>query len=109
MGLMEMVQVKSIEKKNDDRGFFAEILRNDEEWLETFGQLSMTKTNPGIIKAFHAHQYQNDIWFVADGMARIMLVETTLLLNKTIYKCQREIFAGEDNHVVIYIPHGLYH
>lgn len=45
------MKVKQLVRRCDDRGFFQEILRNDEGLLRQFGQASMALTYPGVIKA----------------------------------------------------------
>ncbi|MEK7785736.1 MAG: spore coat protein, partial [Chloroflexota bacterium] len=67
------VVVKELVTRSDDRGYFREILREDDNLLRRFGQTSITKTYPGVIKAFHWHNHQDDIWYVASGMARVVL------------------------------------
>lgn len=57
------VQVKKLIRHCDDRGYFMEILRDDDNLLSRFGQASMSKTYPGVIKAFHYHEQQDDLWF----------------------------------------------
>lgn len=47
MELIEGVKVKRLEKFADDRGFFMEILRDEDGFLEKFGQASMSLTIQG--------------------------------------------------------------
>lgn len=101
------VVIKKLVTHSDDRGYFREILRDDDNLLRRFGQTSFTKTYPGVIKAFHWHDDQDDIWYVASGMARIVLYDRragspTLGVTQVIY-------AGEDNPVVVFIPTGVAH
>ena len=101
------VIVKKLATHSDDRGYFREVLREDDHLLSRFGQSSITKTYPGVIKAFHWHTQQDDLWYVVDGMARVVLYDRrpdspTLGVTQVIY-------AGEDNPVVILIPMGIAH
>lgn len=105
---MDRVKIKEIKKHCDDRGFFAELLRDDDNWLDKFGQLSMTITYPGIIKAFHKHEFQDDVWFVASGMARVALVQTDPK-REHIDQEHKTIFMGEDNPIILFIPNGIWH
>ena len=51
--MIEGVKVKKLVKHCDDRGFFAELVRDDEpELLSNFGQASWSMSYPGVIKAF---------------------------------------------------------
>ena len=107
MGKIHDVVIKPLVTHSDDRGYFREILRDDDELLRRFGQTSITKSYPGVIKAFHWHQDQDDLWYVADGMARVVLYdrrEDSPTRGET-----QVIYAGEDNPVLIYIPTGVAH
>jgi dTDP-4-dehydrorhamnose 3,5-epimerase len=56
MGPIHDVIVKRLVRHPDDRGFFQEILRDDEALLRRFGQASLSMSYPGVIKAFHYHE-----------------------------------------------------
>lgn len=71
--MIEDVCIKEIKRFCDDRGFFAEILKSDDPFFKDIKQTSYTVTYPGVIKAFHYHKKQDDIWFVASGMAQVVL------------------------------------
>lgn len=107
MSKIHDVVVKKTVTHSDDRGYFREILRNDDGLLSRFGQTSITKTYPGVIKAFHWHKHQDDIWYVADGMVRVVLYD--MRQDSPTYGQTQVIFAGEDNPVVIVIPVGVAH
>ena len=107
MPAIQDVVIKKLITHSDDRGYFREVVREDEPLLRHFGQSSITKTYPGVIKAFHWHHNQDDVWYVVDGMARVVLYDRrpgspTAGLTQVIY-------AGEDNPVVILIPCGIAH
>jgi dTDP-4-dehydrorhamnose 3,5-epimerase len=107
MGKIHDVVVKKLATHSDDRGYFREILRDDDKLLRHFGQTSITKTYPGVIKAFHWHNDQDDIWYVADGMARVVLYDRRP--DSPTFRQTQTIYAGEDNPVSILIPTGLAH
>ena len=101
------VIVKQLKINSDDRGFFAEILKFGEKSFQEIKQTSYTETYPGVIKAFHWHKKQWDIWFVAAGMAQVVLHD---LRKKSPTQGETEvIYAGENNRVVIVIPPGVAH
>lgn len=105
--MIKGVQIKKLVKHCDDRGFFTELLKEDDPFFKEIKQTSYTETNPGIIKAFHYHKKQDDIWFVAKGMAQIVLYD---LRENSETKGQTQIiYAGEDNLILIYIPAGVAH
>ncbi|MBN1430489.1 MAG: dTDP-4-dehydrorhamnose 3,5-epimerase family protein [Anaerolineae bacterium] len=107
MGKIHDVIIKTLITHSDDRGYFREILREDDNLLRNFGQTSFTKTYPGVIKAFHWHNDQDDLWYVADGMARVVLYDR----RPDSPSCGQTqvIYAGEDNPVLILIPTGIAH
>ena len=73
MAQIKGVTIEELITHSDDRGYFREILKDNENLLTKFGQTSITKTYPGVIKAFHYHEKQDDLWYVADGMAQVVL------------------------------------
>lgn len=107
MGQIHDIVVKKLVTYPDDRGYFREVLRDDDGLLDRFGQTSITKTYPGVIKAFHWHRGQDDVWYVAAGMARIVLYDQRA--GSPTQGETQVIYAGEDNPVVILIPAGVAH
>ncbi len=107
MGKIHDVVIKPLVTHADDRGYFREILRDDDNLLRRFGQTAVTKTYPGVIKAFHWHKDQDDLWYVADGMARVVLYDRRP--DSPTHGETQVIYAGEDNPVLIYIPSGVAH
>jgi dTDP-4-dehydrorhamnose 3,5-epimerase len=105
--MIEGVKIKKLVKHCDDRGFLTEILRNDDNLMKRFGQSTFTKAYPGVIKAFHWHRKQDDLWFIFDGDAQVVLHD----LRKTspTYKQTQVIFAGEEDLKLIFIPKGVAH
>jgi dTDP-4-dehydrorhamnose 3,5-epimerase len=101
------VIVKKLATHSDDRGYFREVVREDDNLLRHFGQSSVTKTYPGVIKAFHWHNDQDDVWYVVDGMARVVLYDRRD--GSPTRGCTQVVYAGEDNPVVILIPTGIAH
>ena len=60
----------------DARGWFAEIWRNDLPGSINPRQISMSKTLPGVTKAFHFHRKQEDLFIPVSGTFRIVLLQT---------------------------------
>jgi dTDP-4-dehydrorhamnose 3,5-epimerase len=107
MAKIHDVVIKKLITHSDDRGYFREVLREDDNLLRQFGQTSVTKTYPGVIKAFHWHKNQDDVWYVADGMVRAVLCD--IRPHSPTYRQTQVVYAGEDNPVVILIPAGVAH
>lgn len=50
--MIDGVKKKTLLKHHDDRGYFTELVRDDEDLLAQFGQMSLSMSYPGVIKAF---------------------------------------------------------
>jgi len=105
--LIDGVSIKNLIRHVDDRGFFMEVLRDDDELLSRFGQASMSLTYPGVVKAFHYHKKQDDLWFFPKGNAQVVLYD---LREGSSTKGQTNIFyMGEFNPILLVIPKGVAH
>lgn len=105
--MIQGVEVKKLVRHPDDRGFFMEILRDDDELLKRFGQASLSKSYPGVIKAFHYHKRQDDIWFFPVGNAQVVLHD---MREDSPTKGETNVFyLGEDNPQIVLIPTGVAH
>ncbi len=105
--MIKDVTVKNLIKHVDDRGFFMEILRDDDKLLKRFGQASMSMTYPGVVKAFHYHKRQDDLWFFPSGNAQVVLHD---LREDSPTKGETNVFyMGENNPILLFIPAGVAH
>jgi dTDP-4-dehydrorhamnose 3,5-epimerase len=106
--MIEGVKVKKLVKHCDDRGFFAELIRDDEpEFLAKFGQASWSMSYPGVIKAFHYHEKQDDLWFFPSGNAQVVLYD---LREGSPTKGETNVFyMGEENPIMLLIPKRVAH
>ncbi len=107
LGQIEGVTVKELVRHPDDRGYFEEILRDDDHLLRGFGQASLSMTYPGVIKAFHYHQRQDDLWFFPVGSAQVVLHD--LRPDSSTKGITQVLYAGEDHPILIVIPVGVAH
>ncbi len=107
MPAIHAVVIKKLVTHADDRGYFREVLRDDDHLLKRFGQTAVTKSYPGVIKAFHWHQHQDDLWYIVDGMARVVLYDRRP--DSPTCGVTQVVYAGEDNPVLVLIPAGLAH
>jgi dTDP-4-dehydrorhamnose 3,5-epimerase len=105
--MIEGVITKKLVRHCDDRGFFMEILRDDDELLSRFGQASLSMSYPGVIKAFHYHERQDDLWFFPAGNAQVVLYD---LRETSPTKGETNVFyMGETNPMLLVIPKGVAH
>ncbi|MEK7516886.1 MAG: dTDP-4-dehydrorhamnose 3,5-epimerase family protein [Patescibacteria group bacterium] len=105
--MIEGVKIKQMKLWCDDRGFFTEVLKLDEETFHEIKQTSYSETYPGVIKAFHWHKKQWDVWFVVRGMAQVVLHD--IRKESPTYKETNVHCVGEHNRLVIAIPPGVAH
>ena len=54
--------------KHDNRGWFCEFIKSD-----TFGQISISKSKPGIIRGNHWHHTKSEKFLVVQGTALVKL------------------------------------
>ncbi len=101
------VEVKPLTMYCDERGGLMELLRSDDAIFQKFGQVYVSITYPGVVKAWHYHKKQTDYIVVIKGMSKMVLYDdregspTKGLIN--------EFFLGEHSHTLITIPPGVIH
>lgn len=101
------VKIKQLKVFPDDRGFVTEVIKDGEEVFVGIKQTTYTETYPGAIKAFHWHKKQTDVWFVASGMAQIVLYD---LREDSPTRGETDVFyLGEQNRAALLIPPGVAH
>jgi dTDP-4-dehydrorhamnose 3,5-epimerase len=107
MEYIDGVKVRKLRLIADERGWLMELLRNDWEEFEAFGQTYVTTCYPGVIKAWHYHKLQTDHFACVGGMAKVALYDaredspTKGLVN--------EFYMGTLNPILVKIPREVYH
>ena len=71
--MIDGVVLKVLTVHADDRGLLMEVIRDDEPVFKSVKQTTFTIAYPGVIKAFHWHKRQWDVWFFSSGMAQVVL------------------------------------
>ncbi len=106
---IEGVKVKKLIRHNDERGFFEELIKvNDDFFKEGFGQLSHSYMKKGVIKAWHIHKTQIDWWFVSRGTLHVALYDNRK--DSPTYKVLNQYKLGEEGKkVILRIPAGVAH
>ncbi|MEW5701511.1 MAG: dTDP-4-dehydrorhamnose 3,5-epimerase family protein [Candidatus Zixiibacteriota bacterium] len=59
----------------DERGRLFEVLRCDDAEFQRFGQVYVTTAHPGIVKGWHRHTRQTDLFCLIAGRARFVLYD----------------------------------
>jgi dTDP-4-dehydrorhamnose 3,5-epimerase len=105
--MIDGVQEKPLRIIPDERGHLMEILRCDDPIFTKFGQVYMTTTYPGVIKAWHYHKKQDDNIAVIKGMLKLVLYDDRE--GSSTRGELKEFFLGEQKPVLIHVPKGIYH
>jgi len=105
--MIDGVVVKTCAVHCDDRGRLMEVVREDEPVFRDVRQTTFTVAYPGVIKAFHWHKRQWDVWFFASGMAQVVLYD----LREGSPTCGRTdvLYMGDRRPLVVAIPPGVAH
>jgi dTDP-4-dehydrorhamnose 3,5-epimerase len=105
--MLEGVKIKQIKRYSDDRGFFCELIKSGEETFCEVKQTSYTETYPGVVKAFHWHKKQIDVWFPIRRNMQIVL--HYMRHDSPTFGQTQVIYAGENNPVMVLIPPFVAH
>jgi dTDP-4-dehydrorhamnose 3,5-epimerase len=104
---IEGVWVKPLKAIPDERGRLMEILRSDDDGFSRFGQVYLSTTYPGVVKAWHLHKVQVDNFCCVKGMVKLVLYDGRegSPTNGTV----TEYFIGDHNHLLVRVPAGVHH
>jgi dTDP-4-dehydrorhamnose 3,5-epimerase len=105
--MIEGVEVKQLKRNADERGFLMELLRSDDPIFTKFGQCYVSMNYPGVVRAWHWHEKQDDFFVVAKGMIRVGLYD--LREGSATREEVAEFFLGESNTILLKIPVGVVH
>jgi dTDP-4-dehydrorhamnose 3,5-epimerase len=102
------VQVKPLRVVPDDRGWLMEVLRaDDKDLFSRFGQVYVSATYPGVVKAWHYHERQTDNFACIAGMIKLVLVDTRE--GSPTRNAINEFFIGTLNPMLVQVPKLVYH
>jgi len=105
--MIEGIQVKQLKRHADERGYLMEMLRIDFDEFQKFAQTYISMNYPGVIRAWHYHKKQDDLWAVIKGMVKAVLYDPREA-SPTRGEVQ-EVFLGEQNPILLRIPAGVIH
>lgn len=105
--MIKDVKIKELGSNIDDRGYFREILRDDDNIISHFGQASVSLTNPGVIKAFHWHKFQDDVFHAISGEAQVVLHDRREN-SETFGQTMAFKMSGKEPKI-LFIPRGVAH
>ena len=106
--MIDGVKIKKLKVLPDERGRLMEILRNDDtEFFQDFGQVYMTTTYPGVVKAWHLHEGQTDNIVCVKGMIKLAVYDPRE--ESPTFKKVNQFYLGIHNPVMVQIPANVYH
>ncbi len=105
--MIDGVKTKSLKVIPDERGFLMEMLRNDDEVYERFGQTYLTVCYADVVKGWHYHRVQTDHFVCVHGMSKVVLYDgrEDSSTNGEI----NEFFMGTQNPILLKIPPLVMH
>ena len=105
--MIDGVVVKQCAVHGDDRGFLMEVVRDDEPVFRQVKQTTFTVSYPGVVKAFHWHRRQWDVWFFSAGMVQVVMYD--LREGSPTHGRTDVLYMGERCPLVVAIPPGVAH
>lgn len=105
--MIDGVKTKKLRVIPDERGRLMEIMRNDDDLFIKFGQVYMTTTYPGVVKAWHKHEIQSDNVCCVQGMIKLGLYDSRK--DSSTHGEVNQFYMGIHNPLLVQIPPGVQH
>ena len=105
--MIKGVLIKKLDKFNDERGWLAEIYRDDEiDYKPVMSYVSVTK--PDVVRGPHEHKEQSDCFvFVGPGSFELNLWDRRK--DSETNSEHIKISVGQNNPVLVIVPPGVVH
>ncbi len=105
--MIKGVIIKKLNKYKDDRGWLAEIYRNDAtNFRPAMGYVSVTK--PGVVRGPHEHVHQSDCFvFIGPGSFELHLWDKREKSETNGESLKLEV--GENDPTMVIVPPGIVH
>jgi dTDP-4-dehydrorhamnose 3,5-epimerase len=105
--MLEGVKVWPCQRHADDRGYLTEIAKASTLADFTWAQTNFTVAHAGVIKAFHWHKHQSDLWYCVSGNIQTVLYDRRV--DSPTHGQTQVVVQGEHNSVAVLIPPGVAH
>jgi dTDP-4-dehydrorhamnose 3,5-epimerase len=105
--LIDGASTRALRVMPDERGWLMEVLRVDDPEFTKFGQVYISATYPGVVKAWHFHKHQVDHFACVSGMVKLVLVDTRE--DSPTKGLVNEFYLGDQNPALVRVPNGVYH
>jgi dTDP-4-dehydrorhamnose 3,5-epimerase len=104
---IEGVLINPVAVRVDDRQSLAVYLKSSDESYRGFAQSYISTTMQGVVKAWHYHLKQTDIWYVAAGKIKVGLFDARE--DSPTCGIANSVIMGGGNSVTLSIPPGVFH
>jgi dTDP-4-dehydrorhamnose 3,5-epimerase len=110
---IEGVEVVELRRHGDDGGSMTELARLADGRPEaiagfTVRQINYSEIEPGVIKAFHLHSRQTDVWYVPPS-DRVLVVLIDVRQASKSEGVRRRVMLGNGASRLLRIPPGVAH
>jgi dTDP-4-dehydrorhamnose 3,5-epimerase len=110
---IEGVEIMELARHQDDGGALTELARLNEGRTEspagfTLRQVNYSEIEPGVIKAFHLHVRQTDVWYVPPS-DRMLLVLLDVRKGSPTEGTRMRLMLGNGSSRLVRIPPGVAH
>jgi len=107
------VEIVDLKRFTDDGGSFTELGRLSAGAHAAFPgfvvqQVNYSEVDPGVIRAFHLHRRQTDVWFVPPGDRMLLVLLDARAGSPTENACRR-LLLGDGSARLVRIPPGVAH
>ena len=107
------VEILHLKRHNDDGGALTELGRFTAGVHEaltgfTLAQVNYSEIEPGVIRAFHLHRRQTDIWYVPPE-DKLLLVLVDVRAGSATEGQTMRLVLGDGNSRLVRIPPGIAH
>ena len=108
-GPIDGVVIRPFRKHLDDRGWLAELFRQDEIDPKLYPVMTYASmTRPGICRGPHEHVEQAD-YFCFFGPSTFKIVLWDNRKRCPTFQNRMVVYAGEDNPALVIVPEGVVH
>lgn len=110
---IEGVHITPLNYFTDDGGYFLELARLQEAAWQQFpefylAQINYSEIDPGVIKAWHVHKQQEDIWFVPPSH-KLLVALKDVRDNSPTKGTLLRLTLGVGKAYLVHIPRGVAH
>jgi len=109
LGPIEGVEFKPVRFHEDERGWLAEIYRQDELPPELHPVMAyISETLPGVVRGPHEHAYQTD-YFAFIGPGNFTLYLWDIRTQSPTWANRIRVVVGQSNKQIVIVPPGVVH